>query len=69
MTQNWLILREPSLYLYGALCESAPFLKEDQRLVTWGTFYTSIRDGMKGEDDRARYGNAPAMQSGLRCAP
>lgn len=67
--QNWLVVREPGMYLYGALCESAPFLKEDARLVTWGTLYTSVRDSLKAEDDRARYGNAPSMQNGLRNAP
>lgn len=67
--QNWLILREPGLYLYAALGETAPYLREDERLVTWGTMYKSIKDGMEAEDARYRYGNAPAMQSGLRCAP
>lgn len=68
-TQNWLILREPGLYLYTALTHSAPYLKNDERLVTWGSLAKAIRDGMQAEDDSARYGNAPAMQSGLRCAP
>lgn len=67
--QNWLVIREPGLYLYGALCESAPFLKEDQRLVTWGTLFRSISDGMEREDARYRYANAPSMQPGLNCAP
>lgn len=64
-TQNWLILREPGLYLYGALAETAPFLREDERLITWGTLYNSIRDGMALESDNARYGNAPAMRLGF----
>lgn len=66
---NWLILREPGLYLYGALGETAPFLREDERLVVWGTLFKSILDGMHREDASARYGNAPAMQPGIRNAP
>jgi len=68
-TQNWLVLREPGAYLFGALVESAPFLKEDMRIVTWQGKLQEIMDGIKGEDDRYRYGNAPSMQSGLNCAP
>jgi hypothetical protein len=61
-TQNWLILREPGLYLYQSLAHSAPYLKDDQRLLTWAQMAKAIRDGMKEEDDMIRYGNAPAMQ-------
>lgn len=68
-TQNWLIQREPGLYLYSALAHSAPYLKNDERLVTWGALAKSIRDGMASEDDSARYGNAPAMQVGGMYAP
>ena len=34
-TTNWLILDHPDIYLYGALLESAPFLKNDNRLPMW----------------------------------
>lgn len=33
---NWLLTLAPDLYLYGALLESAPYLKEDGRIQTWG---------------------------------
>jgi hypothetical protein len=33
---NWLLALAPDLYLYGALLESAPYLKEDGRIQTWG---------------------------------
>lgn len=33
---NWLITLAPDLYLYGALLESAPYIKEDARIQTWG---------------------------------
>lgn len=60
--QNWLILREPGLYLYSALMESAPYLKNDARALTWATSYKLILDGMHKEDEQSRYGNAPAMR-------
>jgi hypothetical protein len=68
-TQNWLILREPGLYLYQSLAHSAPYLKNDQRLVMWAQLTKAIRDGMKEEDDMTRYGNAPSIQSPIPCAP
>lgn len=34
-TTNWLLTSHPDLYLYGALLESVPYLKDDERLQTW----------------------------------
>jgi hypothetical protein len=33
---NWLLTLAPDLYLYGALLETAPYIKEDARIQTWG---------------------------------
>lgn len=68
-TQNWLIQREPGLYLYQSLAHSAPYLKNDERVLVWAQMAKSIRDGMHAEDDQSRYGNAPAMRSPIGCAP
>jgi hypothetical protein len=32
---NWLLEKAPDLYLYGALLESAPYIKEDGRIQIW----------------------------------
>jgi hypothetical protein len=37
---NWLLAFAPDLYLYGALLESAPYIKEDGRIQTWGLGFT-----------------------------
>lgn len=34
-TTNWLLTERPDIYLYGAAVESAPWLRHDERLVTW----------------------------------
>ena len=39
--QNWLLTLAPDLYLYGALLESAPYIKEDVRIQTWGLGFSS----------------------------
>ncbi len=42
---NWLLTLAPDLYLYGALLESAPYIKEDGRIQTWGLgFSTALSD-------------------------
>ena len=42
---NWLLALAPDLYLYGALLESAPYIKEDARIQTWGLgFSSSLND-------------------------
>lgn len=38
---NWLLSLAPDIYLYGALLESAPYLKKDARLQTWATLYAA----------------------------
>lgn len=44
-TTNWLLTLAPDLYLYGVLMESAPYIKEDARLQTWGSgFKTALDD-------------------------
>lgn len=62
--QNWLILREPGLYLYAALIEAVPYLRKgDSDLIVYSQQFRSILDRMHAEDDLARYGNAPAMKA------
>ena len=34
-TTNWLLDDHSGIYLYGALVESAPYLKDDNRVVVW----------------------------------
>jgi hypothetical protein len=61
---NWLLDRYPSLYLYGALFESAPFMADDTRANTWGTFFDKAMDGLVSEDGGAKYANVQARVSG-----
>lgn len=43
---NWLLTLAPDLYLYGALLESAPYIKEDGRIQTWGSGFSAALDGL-----------------------
>ena len=60
---NWLLDYAPDAYLYGSLLQSAPFLKDDARIQTWGALYGAVmaeleKDGManKGTGMRMRVG-------------
>lgn len=61
-SQNWLLSKEPSLYLYGALIEAAPYLKNDDRTVLWAQQFKSVLDDLSMTDDKARFGNSPAQR-------
>jgi hypothetical protein len=43
---NWLLTLAPDVYLYGALLESAPYIKEDERINTWGLGFRTALDGL-----------------------
>lgn len=45
-SSNWLLTLAPDLYLYGALLESAPYIKEDARIQTWGLGFKTALDSL-----------------------
>lgn len=57
-TSNWLLAESPDLYLYGALLQSAPYLKEDERLGVWSQLYEKLLSDMVLSDERARVGSS-----------
>lgn len=69
ITTNWLLSREPGLYLYATLLEASPYIQDDSRALVWAQQYQSILGGINAEDERARFGNAPSIQRPVRYAP
>ncbi|MFL9582365.1 phage adaptor protein [Stenotrophomonas sp. AB1(2024)] len=67
--QNWLITREPGLYLYASLTHSAPYIQDDERIQVWAAIAKATRDGMKAEDDGARYGSGAMIRTARRNFP
>ncbi|MHC2867982.1 hypothetical protein ACVIYH_009115 [Bradyrhizobium diazoefficiens] len=43
---NWLLTLAPDLYLYGTLMESAPYMKEDERIQTWALGFSSSLESL-----------------------
>lgn len=52
-TTNWLLRKHPDAYLYGALTQSAPYLRDDDRLATWGGLFRAALDAINADDKRA----------------
>ena len=53
--ENWLLTGMPSVYLYATLVESAPFLKNDERLQTWGTLLEQKIKELRGMQKRRQF--------------
>jgi len=62
-TSNWLLLYAPDLYLYGALLEAAPYLKDDERLAIWGQLYTNSLGDIEVADQRASVSSTPVARA------
>lgn len=54
-TTNWLLTNYPSVYLYGALLEAAPYLGEDPRTDVWGQMFDRAVGKVQSSDERARW--------------
>ena len=40
-TTNWLLTAAPDIYLYATLVESAPLLRDDERIAVWEALYNA----------------------------
>jgi hypothetical protein len=57
---NWLLAAHPDAYLYGALAQSAPYLKADDRLQTWTALFGAVLADIEAAD---RTGSAARLRS------
>lgn len=56
---NWMLTLNPDGYLYGALLQASPYLKDDARLQTWAPLYQAVLADMVSADKVER--RAPQM--------
>jgi len=47
---NWLLTGHPDAYLYGALTQSAPYLRADERLQTWTALFGAVLTDIETAD-------------------
>lgn len=55
---NWLLENAPDVYLYGALLEAEPFLKNDARAQLWATAYQNSIKSLRELDENMRFPNS-----------
>lgn len=53
-TTNWLLTLSPDLYLYGVLVQSAPYLRDDERVALWLTRYNTMVEDMNLSNELTR---------------
>jgi hypothetical protein len=58
---NWLLTLAPDLYLYGALLEVAPYIKEDDRIQTWALGLKTALDGLNNLGLTSTFNAGPMM--------
>ena len=54
-TSNWLLESYPDMYLYGALIQAEPYLKNDQRIVLWKSALQLAQDELIKADRKHRW--------------
>ncbi len=60
-TINWLLTDHPDVYLHGALMQSAPYLRDDERIATWGSVYQAALRDLKLADDKSAVSGSPLI--------
>jgi hypothetical protein len=64
-TSNWLLEDAPNIYLYAALIEAEPFIKNDQRIAMWVQMLQSALDDIESNDDSGQHsGSSLTMRAG-----
>lgn len=60
---NWLLQDDPGVYLYGALIQAAPYLKDDARIATWAALYRDRVDNRNQASAAAEYSGGPLRRT------
>lgn len=64
-TTNWFITNAPDLLRYGALCEAAPYMADDQRIAIWeGKYQMAKKRIQKTERDESFSGSVLSARAG-----
>jgi len=58
---EWLLANAPHVYVYGALLEAAPFIRNDPRIQLWHGMFRSAVHGLNLSSKRDRFGGNAMM--------
>ena len=56
---NWLLTLAPDLYLYGALLEASPYIKNDARIAVWGSAVATVIEQLNTHGERQNFDSGP----------
>jgi hypothetical protein len=62
-TTNWLLTLAPDLYLYGALLESAPYTKKDDRVPLWASAVQTVMEQLNSLAHQQSFDSGPSSVS------
>ena len=63
-TQNWLVRTWPDAYLFGALTEMVPYLREDDRIPVWQQKFETAINEIQAADERQAMSGGPMRTRG-----
>lgn len=58
-TTNWLLTLAPDAYLYGALLEAAPYMRDSDQLQIWGSGFKSVIEDLNQLTQAAKFSAGP----------
>lgn len=61
---NWLLLRHPGIYLFGALAEASAYIEDNDNLTKWEGKLKGLLEDMTAADRSARWGKARSQVPG-----
>lgn len=65
VSTNWILRDHPDAYLYGALMQAAPFLRDDERIGTWANLFTSAIESINRTERERQTGPFLKVQAGV----
>lgn len=63
---NWLLEQAPDAYLYGALMEAAPYMREDERIAVWSAGLAAAIQQLNDLSREATYNSGPLSMGRAR---
>lgn len=64
-SSNWLLTQAPDAYLYGALLEAAPYIKDDNRIQVWAMGLSHAIDGLNRIGAEQSFAGSAVMLEGV----
>jgi hypothetical protein len=61
-TSNWLLAGEPDVYLFGALVEASPYLKDPETTALWEARLQRALSELAQDGERKAVGQTPSMR-------